>query len=210
MWTYTFPTGHEYQTFGPVADADNSVYLVSEETNKPNKLYALDGNAGKLRWAVSAPFAGAVTTGGRRVFVGGRQMLALDSRTGRPQWAFQPAPAPRVPDEYGNDGHVESALCANGMVFVAFGCPCKRLFALDQATGKAKWSVALEGEALGACSVPTALSVNANNLVIVGGNGRPVRARRQDGENAVENGHGLERAESSLGVQQGDSLCHIV
>ncbi len=177
-WTFNFPTDNEYQSTLPIIGTGNTVYLGSQVNNKPYRLYALNGATGEVRWSRRAEAAVPVVGEDNQIFVGGKRLLALDSRTGRQRWAFQPPASANVgdPNSDNDDGQIKNAAYANGTVLVAFGCPDQRLFALDAATGKSKWSLPLEDKLRFACSLPIALRVINKELVLVGETGGALRA----------------------------------
>jgi len=178
-WTYRFPTRQEYPSNGApfAASGDNNVYLMSEVDRKPYKLYALDLVTGKERWSTQEEAAIPVNGENHLIFLGNRRLVALDSRTGHRQWAFEP-PMPAgspIPDpDLDNDGHIRAVASANGTVWVAFGRPLQRLFALDAATGIPQWSAPLTQEE--SRYIPPTLLVTGNNLVVLGENGGNISA----------------------------------
>lgn len=114
--------------------ADGAVYFGSGDGN----LYALDANAGDLRWKfktgdvvhASPAFADGV------LFFGSwdSYFYAVDAKSGKEKWRFHGGEDPLIHNQV---GFQSSPAVVDGVVYT--GCRDAQLYALDAATGKEKW-----------------------------------------------------------------------
>jgi outer membrane protein assembly factor BamB len=120
------------QGFGaPTFDA-STVYFVGRD----HELVAVDKSTGDVRWRARSLMFGEVTQGYSAVVTGGVVVLgdynlhAFDRETGKLAWVFSPE-AGYGPGAFhlGTDGNVVFA-----------GSPSGRLYAVDAATGRQRWS----------------------------------------------------------------------
>ncbi len=131
---WSFPVSGTYVS--PATDGDG-VFLKSESANRA-QVFALDLDSGGQRWVFTPKrvssadegFVGGHVTSpaisGNLVFVAsGKELYALNKRTGSPQWELQMT-------------HWVTAAPAigNGRVFIA---DSKSLYAVDERTGKVVW-----------------------------------------------------------------------
>ena len=168
-WTFALFAEHEQPITETVVSDDNMVYLGSAQNGTPFRLYALDGATGKINWFTSEEVATPILGENHQIFVGLKHMLALDNRTGRRQWTFQPpAPTPPAILDSNAPGTIEAAAYADGTVFVSFDRPYKRLFALDAATGKPRWSMPFQEQAQSPFQTQSVFAVTGHHRLIVG------------------------------------------
>lgn len=117
--------------------ADGVVYFGSQA---PDTLTALDEKTGAMRWQAGASGINAPPiTGGGLVYVAGADQIirAFHVQDGSPAWTFQTG---------GNAGNAligtgAALTLANGVLYA--GSQGGDLYALDAATGKQRWSVAV-------------------------------------------------------------------
>lgn len=139
--------------------ANNIVYLVSS-----GKLYALDANAGILKWS-STPtntvdfftYSPAVAAG--KVYIGttGGIFYALDANNGALKWSYN-----TVPDPSSIGDIVSSPAVSNGIVYFTGGNASNtKLFALDATNGTLKWSCTVADTTGGSAGSPAI----ANDIV---------------------------------------------
>ena len=117
-----------------------TVYFGSGDGN----VYALDAQAGKLKWkfATGDVVHASPAVAGGMVFIGSwdSYFYALDASTGEQRWRFKTGDDPDIHNQIGIQS---SATVADGMVY--FGCRDSNLYALDEHTGEKKWAVNNKG-----------------------------------------------------------------
>jgi outer membrane protein assembly factor BamB len=122
------------------AKNNRTVYFGSSD----GKLYALDGNTGKLKWAYQTK--GIIHTSPYlyqgKVYFGSwdTYLYALDAASGKLVWKFKTADQPVY---HLLEGIQSSPICSNG--FVYFGCRDSYFYALNANTGKLNWKYNANG-----------------------------------------------------------------
>lgn len=132
----------------PVYDAaEKAVYTCGETT-----LYRLDPASGKAKWQayVGGKSASTPETGGGRIYVGtdGTGLSAFSASSGAPLWNFK---GERSDDWFG------APLYAEGTVYAA--TYNRYIYAIDAASGKAKWSYRVLGNSLAQPALDTSRGV---------------------------------------------------
>lgn len=126
----------------PPTIARDTMLIESNNAAAQKTLRALDVRSGAERWAVYQKglyISPAVE--GNRVFIRTEEankghVVALDLATGRELWAFVPKRLASAETNY-YGGHITSPAVVRGVVFVGAG---KEIYALDAATGRARWT----------------------------------------------------------------------
>jgi outer membrane protein assembly factor BamB len=134
----------------PVTIAQN-IALVEGE----HRLRAVDLRSGKERWSFSeagryiSPAVAGDTVFFRSEAANKGQVFALDLATGKQRWAFTPRRLSGPSTSYWG-GHLTSPVVAGGLVFVGAG---KELYALDAASGAARWEYGAEDYVVSSATV---------------------------------------------------------
>jgi outer membrane protein assembly factor BamB len=148
---WTFPTGGSIVS-SPVL-LDGVIFFGSNDNN----VYAVAADSGRQLWAhaTGGPVAATPAIAGGLVYVGSYdgRFYALDAKTGAARWKFRTGGERRfeakgvhglqphtqtIADPY--DLYLSSPVVANGIVY--FGSGDGNVYALDAATGAARWKFA--------------------------------------------------------------------
>ena len=147
QWRFTggsdaaMPWGHETGnafTSSPVV-TDGTVLVGTND----GKLYALDAQHGRLRWAaaIGAPIWSSPAVATNRVFVGASDgvLYCLDLKSGEPRWRFETEGSRIESRQFGFDRRTiqSSPAVANGTVY--FGSRDGFLYAVSADSGKLVW-----------------------------------------------------------------------
>ncbi len=167
-WSFTSPDGGENLASAPVVGPDDTVYVPTQRSGKPYRVFALDGMTGRLK-RVIAEQATLLSLGEPgALFLGYKQVIAVDGATGKPLWTFKPpARTGTDPDLRSYDGRVEAVASAGDTIYAVFGCPYSMLYALDAGTGLQKWVASFDRSGEFSCSVPASLVVTGDGTPIV-------------------------------------------
>ncbi|MEW6359832.1 MAG: PQQ-binding-like beta-propeller repeat protein [Planctomycetota bacterium] len=109
--------------------ADRRIYFVQTDRGLGSRLFCMDVDTRKLAWKKIVPGVRCLLAAGERIYLRGRQILALDAQTGDTLWACSA------------EGCGPLTLIDGLIHFVDSGKP-GRLVALEQRTGRKAWEVA--------------------------------------------------------------------
>jgi outer membrane protein assembly factor BamB len=194
-WSFTGPDGSENLASAPVVGPDDTVYVPTQKSGKPYRVFALDGATGRLKWVIEQQAVVLAPGEHRTLFLGYKQLTAVDGATGKPLWTFKPPLRPDVDSDLRSyDGRVEAMASARRTVYAVYGCPYNTLVALDADTGQRKWGAPFNRSGQFSCSVPASLVVTEDGIPIVSVSGASLFAYE------AQTGHALWRVDHLGGL----------
>ena len=122
-WIHKIAPNSEIQN--SLAIADNMVYV----TDQHGTLYALNEANGLIRWTASHSFSSSPVVSGDTVYIGGKQLYALDAMDGQTRWTYPTGKAGADP------------VVGYGTVY--FGSNNGSLYAINAITGKLRWTYSM-------------------------------------------------------------------